>query len=154
KMQGGKTVDSAALPYQRSSVEISGERLLLLLFAGSQQLEASSCCYTSFRDHDPISPGEIATPFAATTSSRIRCARFEISTSVAVVIFNFSITGKRLLTTSATSSYAGESGPPPTTASIRIDGPGSPAAKNTEYISRPSWVRAPVALSVCLIQPT
>src|SRR6516165_3711884 len=63
--------------------------------------------YRSFRDHAPISPGERTTPFEATTSSLIRCARLERSTSVALAIFNFSITGKRLLITSATSSYAG-----------------------------------------------
>src|SRR5215472_12191434 len=109
--------------------------------------------YRSFRDHAPISPGERTTPFEATTSSLIRSARLERSTSVAVVIFNFSITGKRLLITSAASSHAGESGPPPINASIRIEGPGRPAARNTEYNSKPSCVRAPVALSTCLIQP-
>jgi len=100
----------------------------------------------------PMSPGERTTPFEATTSSRIRCARLERSTSAAVVIFNFSITGKRLLVASATSSYAGESGPPPIKASIRIEGPGKPVARNTEYNSRPGRVRGPVTPGACLTQ--
>src|SRR5215472_3917029 len=48
--------------------------------------------YRRFRDHAPISPGERTTPFEASNSSLIRSARLERSTSVAVVIFNFSIT--------------------------------------------------------------
>jgi hypothetical protein len=51
---------------------------------------ASLGIYQLFRDRDPISAGETATPFVATTSSRNRCARLETSAWVAVAIFNFS----------------------------------------------------------------
>ena len=105
-----------------------------------------------FVDQAPINAGERTTPLAATTSSRSRCLRLETSISAAVAIFDFSITGKRLFVTSATSSYAGQSGPPPIRASMRIVGPGRPAATNTECSSKPNSVRAPVAPSACLIQ--
>src|SRR5262245_32823289 len=104
------------------------------------------------RDHTPMNPAEKTTPFRATTSSRMRCARVEISTSAALAIFSFSIAGSRLCTSSATISHTGHCGPPPINASIRIDGPGRPAARNTAYNSDPKYIRAPLALSACFIQ--
>src|SRR4030095_7221615 len=103
------------------------------------------------RDHAPMNPAERTTPFRATTSSRMRCARVDIPTSVAVAIFSFSIAGRRLWTSSPTISYTGHCGPPPIKTSIRIDGPGRPAARNTGYNSNPKYIRAPLALSVCFI---
>src|SRR5215471_19018946 len=105
------------------------------------------------RDHAPTKPAERTTPFRATTSSRMRCARVELPTSAALAIFSFSIAGSRLWISSATTSYTGQCGPPPIKASIRIDGPGRPAARNTGYNSDPKCIRAPLALSVCLIHP-
>src|SRR4029077_11486036 len=104
----------------------------------------SLCC---LRDHAPMNPAETTTPFRATTSSRMRCARVEISTSMALAMLSFSITGNRLWTTSARISYAGHCGPPPIQASIRIEGPGRAASTNTGYNSKPNCVRAPVAFS-------
>jgi len=48
------------------------------------------------RDHAPMNPAERTTPFRATTSSRMRCARVEIPISAALAIFSFSIAGTRL----------------------------------------------------------
>ena len=103
------------------------------------------------RDHTPMNPVERTTPFKAMTSSRIRCARVEIPTSAALAMLSFSITGSRLWITSATTSNTGHCGPPPIKASIRIKGPGRPAARKTGYSSRPNCNRAPVAVSVCFI---
>src|SRR5207248_4497965 len=74
-------------------------------------------------------------------------------TSAAVATFSFSIAGNKLLVTSATRAYAGFSQPPPIKASIRMRGPGRPAARYVGYSSSPSWIRAPLRLSVCRIHP-
>src|SRR5215467_2835868 len=104
------------------------------------------------RDHAPMNPAERTTPLSATTSSRMRWTRVEIPTSAALAIFIFSIAGSRLWISSATISYTGHCGPPPIKASIRIDGAGRPAARNTRYNSDPKFMRAPLALSACFIQ--